>query len=191
MRTVTTEELKTILENHRKWQRGEEGGSCANLADADLSRAYLSGAYLYGAYLSGVRNSSVDLVAREDPDRPYVRRLPDVTELAKRAAAYRIANPTVPIVEQLDKKILQAITSGGGKLEMGSWHSCETTHCRAGWAIHLAGEAGKALEDEYGSQRAGWMIYRASTGRVPHFFATNERALEDIKQCAAQQTDSE
>ena len=40
---------------------------------------------------------------------------------------------------------------------------------------------------EYGAERAGAMIYRASTGRVPHFFASNERALEDLKASAADQ----
>jgi hypothetical protein len=69
---------------------------------------------------------------------------------------------------------------------MGHWHdeSCRTTHCRAGWAIHLAGAAGYALEKQHGPQRAGAMLYRASTGRAPHFFASNERALEDIRRCA-------
>lgn len=53
----------------------------------------------------------------------------------------------------------------------------------------LAGDAGKAgyeLEEKLGPHRAGAMIYRASTGRVPHFYATTERALEDIKRCAAE-----
>jgi hypothetical protein len=68
---------------------------------------------------------------------------------------------------------------------MDSWHTCETTHCRAGWAITLAGGPGKKLEKDYGPENAGRMIYLASTGRVPHFFATNERALEDIRACAA------
>jgi len=71
---------------------------------------------------------------------------------------------------------------------MATWHQCETTHCRAGWAITLAGEAGQELEAKYGPQRAGAMIYRASTGRVPHFFATDARAMEDIRACAAEQS---
>jgi hypothetical protein len=71
---------------------------------------------------------------------------------------------------------------------MSSWHSCETTHCRAGWAIHLAGEAGYALEREFDSLRAGRMIYLASTGRAPHFFGTNEATLADLKRCAEVQS---
>jgi hypothetical protein len=71
---------------------------------------------------------------------------------------------------------------------MGRWHSCSTTHCRAGWAIHLAGEAGYALERVYGSEVAGTIIYqRSRPGQcVPDFYATKEEALEDLRRCAAE-----
>ena len=98
--------------------------------------------------------------------------------------AYRARNPDVPIVPSLDCQIRDTIT-----LRMDSWHgeeACGTTHCRAGGAIHLAGAPGYALEKRYGSEIAGRMIYRASTGRVPDFFATNEEASADIRRCAAQ-----
>ena len=104
------------------------------------------------------------------------------------AARFRERNPTVPVIPDIDARILSVIDSGQGKLNMGSWHSCETTHCRAGWAITLGGEAGAALERQYGPERAGAMIYTASTGRVPHFYATDANALEDIRRCAAEQT---
>ena len=108
---------------------------------------------------------------------------------AARAASFRKNNPTVPVVKDIDAKILAAVESGKGKLEMGSWHYCETTHCRAGWAITLAGEAGKTLEDDRGPFHAGVAIYLASTGRAPHFFdRSNERALADIRACAKGQT---
>ena len=94
----------------------------------------------------------------------------------------------MPVIEQLDAKILAAVTNGGGHLDMSTWHKCKTTHCRAGWAITLAGEAGKVLEAKYGPQRAGTYIYRASTGHVPHFFASTEHALEDLKRCAEEAT---
>ena len=106
-------------------------------------------------------------------------------ELAERAAAFRAARPDVPVVERLDAQVLEAVKSGGGTLEMGSWHTCETTHCRAGWAIHLAGPSGADLESLVGPEHAGRLIYLASTGRVPDFFADNDAALEDIKRCAA------
>ena len=71
---------------------------------------------------------------------------------------------------------------------MSDWHTCDTTHCRAGWAIILAGEPGKALERKHGSEYAGRMIYRASTGRVPYFFDSDKSAMRDIREQAAQQS---
>jgi hypothetical protein len=65
---------------------------------------------------------------------------------------------------------------------MGSWHGdCGTTHCRAGWAIHLAGDAGYALEKQMGAPAAGALIYHASAGYVPDFYATNDDALADMR----------
>jgi len=199
---------------HQKWRRGEEGGVRANLADAnlaranlagtnladaDLARAYLADAYLAGAYLAGAdladaRNAPTG-VERVDPPEPYVRRAPTAEALAEIARRYRERHPEIPVVENLDARILEAVTTGAGVLEMSNWHGvggvCGTTHCRAGWAIHFAGERGHEMERKHGSQRAGAMIYRASTGRVPHFFATNERAMEDIRACAAQSAEKE
>lgn len=92
----------------------------------------------------------------------------------------------VPKIDSLDAKIFSAIQTGG-ILEMSTWHTCDTTHCRAGWAIHLAGDFGKMLETIYGSCAAGALIYQANTGRIPNFYASNEDALADIKKCALEQ----
>lgn len=91
------------------------------------------------------------------------------------------AFPDAPVVPNLDEEILRLVESGKGRLRMSDWHTCETTHCRAGWAVVLAGAAGKALEDNYGTEAAGAIIYVASTGRVPNFFASNEAAMEDMR----------
>ena len=48
--------LKEILNKHKAWLRGEDGGEQADLHGADLSRAYLHGADLSGADLSGAKN---------------------------------------------------------------------------------------------------------------------------------------
>ena len=47
------EELQEILDAHKKWIKGEDGGVRANLSDADLSDADLEGADLRGADLRG------------------------------------------------------------------------------------------------------------------------------------------
>jgi hypothetical protein len=69
---------------------------------------------------------------------------------------------------------------------MGTWHTCGTTHCRAGWAIHLAGEAGYALERFYNAPLAAQLIYRESGALINpgRFFDSNDDALADMKRCA-------
>lgn len=53
------EELESILELHRKWLYGEDGGKCADLRGADLYGADLRGANLRGADLYGAKNSDL------------------------------------------------------------------------------------------------------------------------------------
>jgi len=163
----TPDQLQEMLAKHKAWRLGSTDGAGADLAGANLADA---------------RNVPPG-VDKTDPPEPYQRK---GRNLAAHAQRYRERHPEVPVMESLDSKILAAVTTGGGTLDMGHWHdeSCRTTHCRAGWAIHLAGAAGYALEKQHGPQRAGAMLYRASTGRAPHFFASNERALEDIRRCA-------
>jgi hypothetical protein len=74
---------------------------------------------------------------------------------------------------------------------MGDWHSCDTTHCRAGWAVHLAGKAGYELEDFYGSTlMAAMVIYNESSPihvGCPHYFESNDEAMKDMKRCAEEE----
>lgn len=70
---------------------------------------------------------------------------------------------------------------------MTTWHTCDTTHCRAGWVVTLAGEKGKELERKTSTLFAAMMIYKASSPiRVspPKFFEGNEKAMEDMNKCA-------
>jgi hypothetical protein len=71
---------------------------------------------------------------------------------------------------------------------MKAWHTCEKTHCRAGWAVTLAGEAGRALERFYNTELAAMMIYDASDpGFKIHparFYDDNDAALADMKALA-------
>jgi uncharacterized protein YjbI with pentapeptide repeats len=131
----------------------------ANLRDADLCGANLRDADLRGADLCGADLRGADL---------------------------RGANlPYIPPIENLDGKILEKINAGGG-LEMEIWHTCETTHCRAGWAITLS-PVGKTLEDIFDAAVAGALIYHASYPElpIPNFYCDNETALADIKARAA------
>ena len=91
-------------------------------------------------------------------------------------------NANVPIVDDLDHRMLGAVEAGA--LDMRDW-PCGTTHCRAGWAITFGGHDGKKLESLVGPEIAGRLIYEASTGRIaPDFYASNEDAIADIRRCA-------
>ena len=135
----------------------------ADLRDANLSRAYLSyanlgganlsGANLIGAYLRGADLSGADL------------------------SGARVGNELIPTAEQaapLLAEVAAAALASNNSLDMSTWHTCETTHCIAGWAIQLAGKRGAALEKEYGSQFAGLALLGAEA--ASHFFDTNEQA---------------
>ncbi len=54
-------DLKRVLENHRKWLNGEEGGERADLREADLREANLREANLWGADLQGADLQGADL----------------------------------------------------------------------------------------------------------------------------------
>ena len=55
------EELQKILDAHKKWINGEDGGVRADLSNADLSGANLSNADLSNADLSNADLSNADL----------------------------------------------------------------------------------------------------------------------------------
>jgi hypothetical protein len=53
--------------------------------------------------------------------------------------------------------------------------------------VHLAGEAGKKLEEFFNAELAAMLIYHASTGErinPARFYDTNEEAMADIKRRA-------
>jgi uncharacterized protein YjbI with pentapeptide repeats len=212
-------ELKEVIGLHRKWAAGEAGGRRADLSRADLSRADLSDAVLSGADLRDAVLSRADLSRADLSDAVLSRADLSDADLRGAVLSGAVLSGAVLSgadlrgavlsgavlsgavlsgavlsdllrVENLHTKILDAISNGDGRLEMGSWHTCQTTHCRAGWAITLAGPAGRTAEALVGPALAGALITLASCPwmeRVPNFYASNELALEDIKACAAKE----
>jgi len=143
----------------------------ADLTDADLTDAVLTGADLTGADLTDAVLTDADLTGA------------DLTG-ADLTGAHGVSAPIIP---NIDDTILSNINAPGCSLDMSRWHVCGTTHCRAGWAVHLAGEGGKALEDRIGTGAAGALIYHASAGYIPNFYAGDADAMEDIVAHATQQ----
>lgn len=90
-----------------------------------------------------------------------------------------------PVIPDIHKAIYAAC-SAPGALDMDRFHVCETTHCRAGLAVHLAGEAGYRLEKRTSSVFAAMMIYKASGAPISpcRFFDDGPTAMADMKRLA-------
>ncbi len=135
----------------------------ANLTRANLTRANLTGANLTRANLTGANLTRANLTGANLPEH-------------------------IPVVKNFFTRLMEIIEQDSEALNMCDWHTCETTHCMAGWAIQLAGEAGLVAESFAGTQYAGALIINASCpclkGVVPDFFASNDDALKFIKECA-------
>jgi len=156
--------------------------SNADLRDADLFGTNLTGAKLWGANLEYADLSEADL------------RGADLSEAKLNGADLWKANLSganlsgavlnwdeIPLVPNIDAAILSTL-EGGGTLDMEEWHTCETTHSRAGWAVVLAGEEGRELEEQLGTNAAAALIYaRSGSHPVPSWYDDNRTALEDIK----------
>ena len=149
----------------------------ADLRDADLRDADLSGANLRDADLSGANLRDADL-------RDANLRRVDLSGADLRDADLR--DVEIPKIPHIDARILDAI-EGGGTLEMNNWHTCGTSHCRAGWVITLVGEPGAKLEALLGPAAAGALIYAASRPeqRIPDFYSSNDDTMSDIRAGAA------
>jgi hypothetical protein len=94
------------------------------------------------------------------------------------------------VIEGIHGRILEAVSKEGA-LEMRTWHTCDTTHCRAGWVVTLAGDKGRELEEETSTCFAAMQIYKASSPiRVSpaRFYETNTAAMNDIKRCAEEES---
>jgi hypothetical protein len=140
--------------------------SNANLSNADLNRANLSGANLSGADLSFANLSNANL-SNADLNR---------ANLSGAKLDFEIASP-----EQAASRIaaVAKVALEPEALHMGTWHTCETTHCIAGWAIHLADDAGKLLEENYGAYIAGLSLLGHEA--AAHFYDSNEDATSWLR----------
>jgi hypothetical protein len=93
--------------------------------------------------------------------------------------------PPIPRIENIHARIFEAVTAPKA-LDMSTWHSCNTTHCRAGWVVTLAGEAGEKLEAFHNTELAAMLIYRESGYHInpARFYDGNQAALEDMRKLA-------
>jgi hypothetical protein len=140
----------------------------AFLAEANLWRADLEGADLRGAELMGALLGRADLLGADL--RGADLRGADLRDAHLRGAIGIDEVPRAP-VPGLAARVLEQITGHLESLDMRSWHSdCGTKHCFAGWAVTLAGEAGKAAEKRLDTASAA----RFLLGGSEHPFESHE-----------------
>ena len=125
----------------------------ADLSDADLRRASLFRGSLVGANLRDANLRCADL------------RFADLRKSCLNGAELKRAKMCgvlgLSIAADAPQRLLavaRAALAQESALDMETWHRCETTHCIAGWGIHLAGEKGQELESLYGPALAGRML---------------------------------
>lgn len=85
-----------------------------------------------------------------------------------------IAIPSVDEAAPLLRQVAQSALAAPDALDMRVWHTCETTHCIAGWAVALSGDKGRELEDRYGCADAGLLLLGAEA--ATHFYDGNKTA---------------
>lgn len=161
-------DITKVLAKHAAWCKGEEGGERADLSGADLSWADLLGADLRGANIRGADLRWANLFGAN------IRG----ADLSGANLSGAIGLPSIDAAFDINSAVA-ASCKNPGALEMGIWHTCDTTHCRAGWAVVLHPQ-GKLLESIYGTNAAAALIYNACGGFVPDFYASNEDAMKDI-----------
>ena len=160
--------LPEILASHARWLACDPSGQRANLNRANLNRANLDGANLNGASLNrasldGANLSRASLIGASLDGATGIVIAADAPQRLRAAAAAALQE---------------------GALEMGAWHSRDTTHCLGGWLIHQAGEVGRLLEATVGPGIAGLML--GGVEAHSHFYDSNEAATEWLRSVLAQ-----
>lgn len=87
----------------------------------------------------------------------------------------------LPIVDDYQERLVNVANAAlyPEALDMSCWHTCDTTHCIAGWAIHQAGSLGKLLESDYGAANAGLILL--GTEAHGYFWKCEENDKEEVE----------
>jgi hypothetical protein len=151
---------------------GYKIGRGANLQDANLQGANLRGADLRYANLRGadLQGANLQDANLQDADLRYA----DLHD----ANLWGAKLDYIPGSQELLKKVAEHALAKEDSLEMCDWHTCDTTHCIAGWATHLHPE-GRDLEDKYGTEVAGLLLLGSEAHS--HFFDSNVDAIEYLE----------
>ena len=177
--TITADDLAL----HAQWLSDSSTGKRLQRPSAYLTRANLTGADLTGAYLTGANLTGADLTGADltgaNLTGAYLTRA-NLTG-AYLTRAYLSGVIGLKIAADAPARLLAVARAAlqPGALYMNDWHTCETTHCISGWAVHLAGEVGCVLETAVGVHMAG--LYLLGVEAAGHFYDTNKEATKYLQ----------
>lgn len=139
------------------------------------------------AAITRLRNA-VDVDASDIPGITELMHNPSYPTLAMAKETLAEGCFDVPTIDRIHSRVYEAARQPGA-LDMGNWHCDGDAHCRAGWVVELAGEAGRELERKTGSTgMAAALIYLKSDPLLKHMpvflLGDNSHALADMKRLA-------
>lgn len=159
----------------------------ANFIGADLTSTIMSGADCTGANFSRANFTNTNVIDATLTRANFTEtnfRLSYLSWAKYNGANFRgVKFKGVPVIKNIHQKVYEA-ASKPDALNMLAWHSCETTHCRAGWVIELGGSQAKELERRTTTAFAAALIYfksDPSMTSLPNFYDVEQAALEDMK----------
>ena len=160
----------------------------ANLNGASLIGASLIGASLIGANLKGASLNGTNLIdANLNGTNLIDANLNGASLIGASLIGANLAGASgIAIAADAPQRLMAAAAAAlqEGALEMGAWHTYDTTHCLGGWLIHQAGEVGRLLEAAAGPGIAGLML--GGLEAHSHFHDSNEAAAEWLRSVLAQ-----
>jgi len=152
----------------------------ADLKNADLKDAYLKVTDLFGADLryANLNRANLEGASLIEADL----RGADLRRSKLKDTTLREADLTETKIDyQIEPDLLEKVVKFSlkkGALDMGFWHTCDTCHCIAGWAVYLA-ENGRELERELGTANAGLILLGKEA--YSHFYDSNDDARKYLK----------
>ena len=147
-----------------------------NLKSANLTFANLEGANLEGANLTFAKLKDANLKGAN-------LEFANLKDANLEGANLEGANlPILSTIEEMPirKMICEKVCESPDRLEMSTWHTCDTVHCIAGWTVVLH-PAGRIMEALLGTPTAAALILWKCEGEVPNFYASNEQAMTWLK----------
>ena len=95
--------------------------------------------------------------------------------------------PISPQEREQNLRTVARLALAPNSLSMLNVHTCETTHCMAGWATYAL-PGGSALEKKYGWEVAGFHLLGNGAARL--FYASFSDARSFLEQCLVSPVDA-